>query len=649
MSTEIIKFSNYSTDLKLNENLREAKDFLNAKINKGELAKEELTNPESPFNKIRKMLEQSNNLGYMGYFVRQFYNNAVSLDKLKVLLDYLLSMKKLNKPIDISKYNKVPFDTLMQELKSVVDVSKIGGEMPGLIVQEEDMFSDLADKIKSYPWYVIVCVKKKGDSWIADHDAELAWGSPRWCLKSPSHWSSYVGSNNLQYVIIHESFYADVIKASLEKNKSNIGLVPRNFDTNFARADSYNGTSWKQNSVKLRYGITTPPAESVLNFFQERDNNLVCFDDANGSVSTLSRLSDLTNGFPFRLVDVQVRKVLGLKRSAFDVNVPTFEEIVRYLDYKPTMSADDLIKICGNFVNIMDKAASSKEEEFEKIRKQVCPYLLKVLNEKPNDPKNIFWSIIYATLYASDVDDKVLDVLNDLFQVKNLGDPRLNMTVAISMLQIYLNLKDRKMKVDPKIDKFIEETVKNFFLANTLSSPIKDKPNSGIDFKRSMLHTFRANKLYTDLEGVNHNVTRAKLFRLMANYLYVYHKEYGEKIMKGDFFKPGEISWNDEIKFIEEISKKVKEDDTESNAFIDNVAISVLKRMPASLSDKIDGVKFEATMKDVFGKINDGTYDNFNYTYKVLNHNECLFTALKYYIDRINPDIKKELLPSAKK
>lgn len=621
--------------------MREAKDFINAKIAKGELTSAEITNPDSAYNRIKRMMDESNNPGYTGYFVRQHYKNPsiVTVEKLKVLLDYLIKMKKLNKPVDISKYSKTDYAEFLAELKSIVDVSKIGAELPGLVINEDEESQILAAKIKQYPWYVIVCVKKKGDKWEPDHDSLLNWGSPRWCIKRSNYWKdSYVkGKDHLQYVVIHEKFYEDVVNAAKQKERATVKLVPVNYGTNFDNADHYNAGAWKENSAKLRFGITTQPSESINTFFQQRDN-LICFDDANSGVGDISRFSDFTGGLPIRMIDIEIRKILKMKRSEFDVSIPTFEEIIKFIEFKPTLKADDLIKLCGNFVQIMEKALS-KGDDFITVQRQISPYFLKNMSE---DPKNIFWSMMYAILYADVIDPKLMAILEDLFQIKNIEDKRLNMTVAISMLQIYMNMKDKKIKMDKNADTVIDKyMVKNFLLYHTLSSAIKDKPTSTIDFKRAMLQTFRAGKIYTDLEGVNHNVTRAKMFKLLANYLFIYDKEYGERIMRGELFKKGEVSWNNEIKYIEEISKKIKEKNTERTPFIDEVAINVLKRMPDALSDRIDGTRFDATMEDVFNQIE--TYE-YNFTYKTVNHADCLFASLKYYVNNMNPAIKKELL-----
>lgn len=620
---------------------KEAKDFILAQVAKGLLTKEELTAPNSAFNRIKNLLEPSNSSGYMGYFVRQYYGNKVGMDKLTKLLEYLVNMKRLNKAVDLSKYSKVTVDELMRELKSIVDV-KAGTEMPGIIINESDETEIIAAKIKQFPWYVVLCVKKDAHgNWMPDRQTLLNWGSPKWCIKREEYWSqnhNYIKSkDHLQYVVIHKDFYNVVIEAAKAKTGAKIKLVPVNYGTNYDDADRYSATSWKIDSTKLRYGITTNPTEG-MNFFNQKEH-LTCFDDSNSNVPTIERFTEQTNGLPIRLIDIEIRKILGLKRSEFDVTIPSFEEIINFIDFKPTKKPEDLIKLCGQFVQVMSKA-QSKTDEYPNLQKEICPYLISKLNTR--DAKNIFFAMTYIILYADKIDQRLIDVLEELYQINNIEDDRLNMTVAISMLQIYMTLKEGNMIVDKNADLIIDKLmVKNFLLHHTLKASINDKPTSTIDFKRAMLQTFRRGELHQNLENVNANVTRAKLFQLLSNYLYLYDKEYGERVLNGEFFKPGKISWNDEVRFLEEMEKKIKTNDTSRNEFIDTIAYKMLKNMPDALSDRIDGQKFDANMEDVFLELETHEYE---YEYRVSNHAENMFSALKYYTQKVNPDIKKELL-----
>ena len=620
---------------------KEAKDFILAQVAKGLLEKEELTAPNSPFNRIKNLLEPSNSAGYMGYFVRQFYGNKVSMDRLKVLLEYLIGMKKLNKAVDLSKYSKVSVDELIRELKGVVEV-KAGNEMPGIIVNEDYDTEIVAAKIKQYPWYVVLCVKKDAmGNWHPDRQTLLHWGSPKWCIKREEYWSNshnYIKSkDHVQYVVIHKDFYPAVIEMAKAKTGAKVKLVPINYGSNFDEADRYSATSWKLDSTKLRYGITTNPSEG-MNFFNQKEH-LTCFDDSNQNIGTIEKFTELTNGLPIRLIDIEIRKLLKLKRSEFDVTIPSFEEVITFVEFKPTKKPEDLIKYCSQFVATMSKA-QSKVEEFPKLQSEISSYLVKNLNT--NDPKNIFFAMTYIILYSNNIDQRLIDVLEDLYRVDNISDDRLNMTVAISMLQIYMTLKESNMIADKKADEIIDKLmVKNFLLYHTLKASINDKPTSTVDFKRAMLQTFRRGELHQNLENVSANVTRAKLFQLLSNYLYLYDKEYGEKVLNGEFFKPGKISWNEEVRFLEEMERKIKTNDTSRNEFIDSIAYKMMKNMPDALSDRIDGQKFEANMEDVFLELETHEYD---YEYRVSNHAENMFSALKYYTQKVNPDMKKELL-----
>lgn len=620
---------------------KEAKDYILAQVKKGILSETELTTPTSAFNKIKEMLEAENSSGYCGYFVRAYYGSNVGFDKLKILLEYLNKMKKINKPVDLSKYSKVSVDELIREIKTIVDV-KAGDMMPGVIVNESDEMQILSAKIKNYPWYVIVCARKDSKGkWVPDRETLLNWGSPRWCIKREEYWSSshnYIKSqDHVQYVLLHKDFYPAVIEAAKAKTNSKIKLVPINYGSNFDEADKYQATSWKMDTTKMRYGITTAPTEG-MNFFQQKEN-VICFDDANLSVSTIEKLSDFTNGLPFRLIDIEVRKMLGLKRSEYDVTIPDFAEIIRFIDFKETKRPDELIKFCGQFSKIM-QIAQTKNEEFARMQKEICPYILKHL--KINDSKNIFYAMTYIILYADVVDDRLVEILEDLYKIDNVDDERLNMTVAISTLQIYMSLKDQNHKMDKKIDYIVDQMmVKNFLLHHTLRAGINDKPTSTIDFKRAMLHTFRNGKLHESLENINANVTRARLFQLLSNYLFIYDKEYGERVLNGEFSPPDRISWNDEVKYLELMEKKIKSNDVTRDEFIDKISIKMLKNMPEALSDRIDGQTYEATMEDVFLELDTHEYE---YEYRVSNHAENMFAALKYYINKMNPELKKELL-----
>lgn len=620
---------------------KEAKDFILAQINKGKLTEAELTATNSAFNRIKNLLEPSNSGGYAGYFVRAYYASNVSIDKLKVLLDYLLKMKRINKPVDLSKYSKVSVDDLIKEIRSVVDV-KTGEAMPGIIVNEDDETTILSAKIKNHPWYVVLCVKKDAHGkWHPDRETLLHWGSPKWCIKREEYWSqnhNYIKSkDHIQYVLLHKDFYPLVIEAAKAKVQSKLKIVPINYGTNFDEADRYTPTSTKMDSTKMRYGVTTNPTEGV-NFFNQKEH-ITAFDDANQSVGTIDRLIELTNGLPFRLIDIEIRKILGLKRSEFDVTIPNFDEIVKFIDFKPTKKPEELIKLCGQFVKVM-AMAQSKTEEYPKLQKQICSYLIKNLNVR--DSKNIFFAMTYIILYADKIDDQLIEVLEELYQIDNIEDDRLNMTVAISMLQIYMNLKENGQILDKNADLIIDQLmVKNFLLHHTLKASINDKPTSTIDFKRAMLMTFRNGKLHENLDNVNANVTRAKLFQLLSNYLYTYDRQYGERVLNGEFFKAGKISWNDEVRYLEEMEAKIKTNNITRTDFIDSISLKMLKNMPDALSDRIDGQKFDATMEDVFLELETHEYE---YEYRVTNHAENMFSALKYYTQKMNPGIKKELL-----
>lgn len=626
--------------------MREAKDFILSQISKGLLTKEELTDSNSSYNKIKKMTEDAGQTGYMPFFVRQHYNNPkdVTIKNLEILLDYLVRAKKLNKSLDVSLYSKKGYLELLNDVKGIVEGSKLGSEMPGFIINEHPDAGILAAKLTGHPFYVIACVKRQGSKWVPDHQSLLNWGSPRWCIKRPEYWkenqsNQYLRTHDhLQYVIIHQNFYPMVIEAAKAKDKAKQKLAPICFGSNYEDADHYKTVSVRgTDSTKFRFGLTTNPAENN-NFFQHRES-ITCFDDSNGGVGNIERFSEMTNGFPIRLVDIEVRKILGLKRSEFDVSVPSFEEIIKHIEYKPTKKADELIKLCGSFVGIMEKA-QSKTDEYPKLQAEISPYFLKKLNV--DDPGNIFYAMMYAILYSNDVDDKLIKVLENLFLVKNIEDERLNMTVAISMLQIYMGMKEKKYKIDSKIDRVIDQyMVKNFLLYHTLSSSIKDKPASTIDFKRALLQTFRTGKLHTDLDSVAANVTRAKMFKLLSNYLYIFDKEYGERIMAGEFFKKGEVPWNDEVRFLQEMETKIKSNDKTTTDFIDITAMTMLKNMPDALSDRIEGHPFPVTMEEVFEELEGHEY---KYEYRPAAHADCMFSALKYYTHVINPDAKKKLL-----
>jgi hypothetical protein len=626
--------------------MKEAKDFILSQISKGLLNKEELTDPNSSYNKIKKMTEDVNQTGYMPFFVRQHYNNPkdITIKNLEILLDYLIKVKKLNKSLDVSKYAKGGYLELLNDCKGIVEGSKLGSEMPGFIVHEHADAGLLAVKLNKYDYYVIVCVKKQAGKWIPDHQTLINWGSPRWCIKKSDYWkenqaNQYLKTlDHIQYVIIHQNMYPLIIEAAKQKDKAKQKLVPVNYGSNYEDADNYKTVTVRGNdSTKYRFGLTTNPAENN-NFFQHRES-IICFDDGNGSVGNIERFSEMSNGFPIRLVDIEVRKILGLKRSEFDVSVPTFEEIIKFIDYKATKKADELIKLCGNFVSIMEKA-QAKSDEYPQLQAQISSYILKKLNV--DDPENIFYSMMYVILYADNVDDKLIKVLENLFLVKNIEDERLNMTVAISMLQIYMNMKEKSVKTATKIDNVIDQyMVKNFLLYHTLSSSIKDKPASTIDFKRALLQVFRTGKLHTDLDSVAANVTRAKMFKLLSNYLYIFDKEYGERIMAGEFFKKGEVPWNDEVRFLNEMEQKIKTGDKTSTSFIDSVAMTMLKNMPDALSDRIEGHPFPVTMEEVFEELEGHEY---KYEYRPAAHADCMFSALKYYTHVIAPDSKKKLL-----
>lgn len=604
--------------------VKEAKDFLKAQVKKGNLSVDVFTDEHSVFNRIKHLLR--NNTGYVGYFTRAHYRDPenVTFERLEHFFNNLQILKKYKSAIDISKFAKTPFDELEEMVQFESDM-KQGKLLPGIQVHRDPRFVELNKKLKPYDWFVLVCVSEPSSKKHPQPDIEVVrvWGCPKWCIKRKNYfYNTYVkDEQHLQYVLIKKEFFKKVEKSAFGGKGFEPMLSGINYDGNWDRADSYPHHS--ENTANMRFGVTTKPSEN-LSFFNQRDN-LTAFNDTNSSVSGIERLSAVTDGFPLRMLDIEVRKVLGLQRSEFDVSVPTFGEIINHIDLSENeREAEVIANACGKFVQIMDKIYS-KEEEYNKISGEISNYFEK--------HKNLLDLMLYALLYAKDISPELIRHAREMY-TEDEKAKKVNMVVTISLIQIFLDNTRKGIAVNPELSNIIHEgVIKGFVMYHLTKSWIRDRPKSTIDLKRAMIIVFKTGNLYQEIEGPGSQVTRSKLFKLIANYLYLHDNEYGQKVLE-------EQGWDAEIQFINNVMDKKKNNSKANTPFLSETARNIIKILPEVMSDKVDDRRVTPSYSEVFDELKMYNDDSIDYSY--INHVEALFTSLSYYIKDIEPGIIKE-------
>jgi len=604
--------------------VREAKDFLKSMIKKGVLTDDVFKDKNSTFNKLKELLK--NSPGYVGYFTRAHYKDPenVTFERLENLYKNLKILREYKDPLDISKYSKTPFDELEKLVKERVDI-KIGESLPGIYVNTDPRFKKLQKTINKYNWKIIIAANEKAKGKKPQPDVEVvrAWGCPKWCIKRKNYfYNTYVkNEQHIQYIFIRNDFAERVKKAALKAENADEHLSGLNYGGNWDRADNYPHHS--ENTANLRFGMTTKPSEN-LSFFNQREN-LTAFNDTNSGVSNIEKLMSYMDGFPIRMLDIEVRRALGLQRSEFDISVPSFKEIIEHIDLSENeRDAEIIANACGKFVQIMDKL-HSKEDEFKEVRAQIVPYFEK--------HKNLLDLMLYALLYADKIPADLIERARNLYENEE-NSKKVNMVVTISLIQIYLDNVKKGIDIDENLEHIIHKSViKDFIIYHLTRSWIRDRPKSNIDLKRAMIIVFKTGQLYQEIEGPGSQVTRSKLFKLIANYLYTHDKEYGEQIMR-------EQGWLDEIEFIKNTLDKKKNNDTTNTEFLKQTARNILKILPDVMSDKIDDRRITPTYTEIFDELK--MYDDELFEYSYVNHVEALFTSLSYYIKQIEPEIIKE-------
>lgn len=329
--------------------------------------------------------------------------------------------------------------------------------------------------------------------------------------------------------------------------------------------------------------------------------------------------------------------------------IKNFSDLIIFCEFKNDKNVDkpeNIISTSANFMNVFEFIKEVDFEKYQKLRSEISDYLL----DDKND--NVLYYMTCVIFYSEKIDNRVLEKIQQLYDdalnfdnKKILEDKRLSMCSCILTVAIYesINTEITDNRIKELIDMSI---VKNFLLYHTVKSTVADKPHSTIDFKRAMLKVFRNDEKFQP-ETIFSNLTRAKMFKLLANYLYDFDREFGERILAGEFFTDNRLSWNDEIKLITDIFEKIENNNKESNAFIDDAVLKMILNLPVALSDKIDSNRFNATIEDSFEYI-DGSIrpvEKYNYA---SNHANYMVYALRYYVHEMNPEIRNKLCSSEK-
>jgi hypothetical protein len=536
----------------INENVAEAKSFLKQL---GITDANGHISPEEPYHKLKGVIAD----GYLGTFVKLLYNNLekITTEDLIDFYNNMVTLKNKKKIIvDLSDlkpdYSHDKFVKLSTKTKEAVaelqrtDDIKHRRVVPGIIANIHPEFKEVISKVVPPEWYVILCIKKSGSTWVSDMHAELFWGSPKWCLKKPQYWNQYVlndtnkESGNIQYVLIHKDFFNQVAESGQFGDKTehvdrSKFLVPINYGNDHASADKYSDENYDKKRRFLRIGVTTTPSKEKT-FFSPNNQSIMAFDDANGNLSgEVSKFIEKTN-FPIIMLDIVIRKALGYPRSEWDVTIPSIEEIMNFgkidqASLNKIADEDDrsnayigkITESCNNIVKILNKVINVSAEAYSNIQKQIVPYLTKNSDQLPV----YFWLLMFADNIPSQFFKKIEDL-----EEEGILSP--GPVMYALQFACYFKEKNINEQYLDWLKKFTQRVLGHIMKGSMKDHDIKaPKDGRGLDFKTTLTTVYRNKSVYTEASKIDHlsDATKQLTVKLMASFIFVHLNEFGWQII----------------------------------------------------------------------------------------------------------------------
>lgn len=633
--------------------ISQAKIFLQTKINEGKINPIVLNNKKSAYWKIRDMCEKYNP-SYVFYFVKKYYNEYITIEKIKDCYRILKELKVYNITYNVNSYHKKPFKDfydLVQKQKLITTKNIY----PGIILNDTPYGAKILKDLKIEDYIIILAASITNGVVEVDLNVVAHYGSPKWCIKKPTFAKKYIPNNeHLQYICIHKDIYNLVLKSIRNQKISNVNekLVPLNYGTNHKISDQYPHIDFsnKDEVDKLpigkyqRFGITTKPQmfDSIFNY---RKTPFLCFDDWDilGEEYDVELFAKHTNIKRFDKLDILVRKELHMCKSQFQIECPTVEQV--FTEYIQ-LDKIDFNKLENN--DIEERVAYQVMfVDFFKLMNYLSEYKL-ITDEFQNnlysfliENKNILKHLIFILPFLKDVSSDIEDNIKDIFS----SYEKPNILAVYNILHTILEIREN-FKINSKIIEVISNyIIENYYIKYITNSWVSDKPLLSVDFKRTVLCVYNTNRLYVNIDALGALGVRQKLFKLVCNYLLIYEKDILEGIIKGIYQNNDYISWDNEISFITKMLSKDKNKDYSDDSFLNECATKIFITLPRKLSRLVNGEVYLPTHSEIFDYI-ETFKDKYNPNFNIKSDYVTMFNELAYclyvYFEKVRYDLKEK-------
>lgn len=622
----VLRFEDYY----LNESVREGKAFLSSMINKGEYDESEFTNSESGYNLIKLALEK--NPGYVGYFVRKYYEDSERhmpppefVERwVKPILDLLIQIKNYKMQFNLNEFRNAPLNDVATTLTMMLESKK---DVPGIIANDNPVFKPLHGLLKKSNYKVIICVKKSASGWERDHQAVLWWGCPIWCIRAESTFKNtyVISDNHIEYIWIHKDDFDRVAADAKLGVVDNAKLVPRNYHPNTSQSEmNYNAMQPFNN----RIGCHTKPADlsnvsNMLNSNSSTLSGLYKQNDNNNGVSEEDFINVL-KPISFEMFDMAVRSILKLSKSQFDVKLD-FSMFIDYVGY----NFDDannkslnrtLLRAYSILSKIINNTVASKA-----ILDELDTFIV-------NNPVS-FKFLHPFLLYTNNVSEEVYNMFDEYYITNHKS---LIPTYVISVFQTYMESRLTDSIVNSRLNDFFELNIgRNYMIANMSDRILKDKITRPNDFKSSLLHTVYNVQKPRHYNNISPDMSYIKIVHLTTDYMFFYDTKYCNEYIATN-------EWDYEMRFVEKFTNSniksfeaTVENDNMIKRLIDR-HMNIYKKVNVNGGTKT--LKEFETPQDFYDNITDKdvTYKN----YAIHSHNMCLTYMLKVYITDINTEMR---------
>jgi len=210
--------------------------------------------------------------------------------------------------------------------------------------------------------------------------------------------------------------------------------------------------------------------------------------------------------------------------------------------------------------------------------------------------------------------------IQDMFvSIYDTSPKHINMSYSLNLLIYYMTIKKTK-EVNKTLDNlFTKHLINNYFVNNLLISKSKDKLSYTIDFKTALLISYKQDEVFTEYSSLDETISLHKIVINVTNNLFLYQSQYGQLILDDQ-------GWEDEYKLVTQIYNQILRNDAENTSDLEKEVDFFFKRhlnisFNGILEDFVEKIKNTSILKE----------------YNVKLHNQCVLSAFKYYIEKINP------------